>query len=160
MLGPVLWDFSSLSLSFKIGGNEFLLKGLPVSASKVVGPNQAAKELQNARTTYFLQLLGVEKVTRPMVAQPQIQHLLDAYADIFMEPQGLPPPRSHDHRIPLIEGTKPVNVRPYMHPYFQKSEIEKTVNDMLKSGVIRSSVSPFSSPVLLGKKRIDPEECV
>lgn len=130
----------------------FYSKGLPVSASMVVAPpDQVAKELRNAGTTYFLQLLTVEKVTRPMVQQPQIQHLLDSY--IFMEPQSLPPPRSQDHRIPLIEGTKPVNVRPYMYPYFQKSEIEKTVNDLLKSGVIWPSVSPFSTPILSVKKK-------
>lgn len=69
------------------------------------------------------------------------------------EPSTLPPHRSHDHKIPLLPGAAPINVRPYRYPYFQKSEIEKIITEMLASGVIQPSVSPFSSPVLIVKKK-------
>lgn len=61
--------------------------------------------------------------------------------------------RDHDHHIPLLPGVPPVNVNPYRYPYFQKVEIEKLVGEMLADGVIRPSTSPFSSPVLLMKKK-------
>lgn len=44
-------------------------------------------------------------------------------------------------------------MRPYRYAYFQKAEIEKQVHDMLKLGLIRTSTSPFLSPVLLVKKK-------
>lgn len=56
------------------------------------------------------------------------------------------------HSILLKEGTKPINVRPYRYTYIQKAQIKKKkkkkVHDMLKLGLIRSSISQFSSSIL------------
>lgn len=75
------------------------------------------------------------------------------YKDVFAEPHALPPFRDIDHKIHLVSHSQPVNVKPYRYPHSQKNEIEKLVTDMLHSGVIRPSQSPFSSPVLLVKKK-------
>ena len=72
---------------------------------------------------------------------------------VFAKPIGLPPSREHDHRIPLVEGSQPVYIKPYRYPHFQKKEIEQLVSEMLDQCIIRPSRSPFSSPVLLVKKR-------
>lgn len=84
----------------------------------------------------------------------EIFSLLKIYRALFNPPSTLhPPPRNITHKIHLLPNSTPVNVRPYRYPHFQKCEIEKQVEEMLKSGLIQLSQSPFSSPVLLVKKK-------
>jgi len=85
--------------------------------------------------------------------KPELALLLHTYRSIFSLPSGLPPPRSHVHSIPLLEGSNPVKVKPYRYPHSQKEEIEKLVHDMLLEGLIQPSSSLFSSPIILVKKK-------
>ena len=85
--------------------------------------------------------------------EPDMQRLLHKFGDVFREANRLPPVRDIEHQINLKEVVDSVNVHPYRYAYFQKSEIEKQVHDMLKLGLIWSSTSPFSSPFLLVKKK-------
>nr|GEZ52366.1 putative mitochondrial protein [Tanacetum cinerariifolium] len=78
------------------------------------------------------------------VIDPKIQEVLAAYEDVFAVPTTLPPSRKHDHRIPLIEGAIPVNIRPYKHPPAQKDAIEnyrqlnkQTVKDKFPIPIIK-----------------------
>lgn len=89
---------------------------------------------------------------KAVITEPLIP-LLQEFADIFEMPTKLPPERSRDHAIILKEGTQPISVGPYRYPQIQKDEIEKLVKEMLRTGVIQPSTSPFSSPDLLVKKK-------
>lgn len=79
---------------------------------------------------------------------PAVMALLKRFARVFQMPAGLPPKRTREHAITLQEGTSPINVRPYRYSHVQKNEIEKLVKK-----IERPSISPFSSPVLLVKKK-------
>lgn len=82
--------------------------------------------------------------------------LLDKYKTLFEEPTTLPPSWAlFDHKIPLLSGAQPVNIRPYRYPLKQKDVLENVVQEMLN--IIQDSSSPFASPfaspvVLVGKK--------
>lgn len=84
---------------------------------------------------------------------PELAHLMTKYSHIFSTPHGLPPTRPHDHHIHLLPNAQPVNLKPYRYPHFQKEAMTSLIVDMLKEGIIRPSTSPYSSPVLLVKKK-------
>ena len=81
-----------------------------------------------------------------------LSDLLAQFPKVFEFPTRLPLIHRHEHHIVLKDGTPPVHERPYRYPYFQKSEIDKIVNELLELGSIQPSQSPFSSLVLLVRK--------
>jgi hypothetical protein len=64
-----------------------------------------------------------------------------------------PPPRPFYHSIPLFLCARLVHIRPHRYAPHLKDEIEAQVQDMLDNSLIQHSSSPFSSPVLLVKKK-------
>lgn len=40
-----------------------------------------------------------------------LQKLLKKYQIVFAEPQGLPPYRSYNHTIPLVQNAQPINTK-------------------------------------------------
>jgi hypothetical protein len=53
----------------------------------------------------------------------------------------------------LVQGATPFYIRPYRYAPVLKTEIEARVQEMLKVGLIQYSSIPFSSHVLLVKKK-------
>lgn len=100
-------------------------------------------------------LLTLTPVTKDTSSHhhPDIQNLLHTYQFVFTKPQGLPPPRPHDHHIHLQPSATPVNIKLYRYPHFQKEAMTTLISEMLKDGIIQPSTSPYSSPVLLVKKK-------
>lgn len=100
----------------------------------------------------MVQLQTIEQAPANIILE-SVQPLLQEFQHIFTEPTALPPKRNCDHHIPLVEGTKLVNLRPYRYKPALKDEIENQITEMLQSGVIQHSQSEFSSPALLVKKK-------
>jgi hypothetical protein len=77
-----------------------------------------------------IQVCTVNVVAHPSVQAvlpTEIQQLIDEFATLFEVSTDLPPARSCDHTIPLVEGAAPVHVRPYRYTPLLKTEIEKQV---------------------------------
>lgn len=82
-----------------------------------------------------------------------ISSILEQYSTVFDTPTSLPPSRPVDHSIPLFPESQPFKLKPYRYPHSQKTEIERQTDEMLATGVIQNSSSPYASPVLLVKKK-------
>ncbi|KAK1551888.1 hypothetical protein Q3G72_006650 [Acer saccharum] len=56
-----------------------------------------------------LVIQGMEEI----IEDGPLRVLLENHANLFTELKGLPPSKDKDHRIPMMAGSGPVNVRPY-----------------------------------------------
>ncbi|CAM8991067.1 unnamed protein product [Rhodiola kirilowii] len=129
-LGPVLFDYQGLWMSFTHNGTH----------SKLVG-----MQTQGEYNELTLGQLRRATKTGDVASLYQLA--------VFEPPKGLPPQRNIDHQVPLQQGAGHVKARPYRYPRYQKLEVERLVQKIMRDGIIRPSNSPFSSPVLLVKKR-------
>lgn len=57
------------------------------------------------------------------------------------------------HKLPVIPGTAPINVRPYRLPMSQREEIQKQIDKMLKENIIQPSKSAWNAPLLIVPKK-------
>jgi hypothetical protein len=109
--------------------------------------------LKKGHSGVIAQLHAIQATETPSVLH-DLQDLLSKHQMVFSTPQGLPPSRSvHDHSIPLVPGSLPPNIRPYCHPFSQKNEIERMVQELLNAGVIHPSMSPYSLPIVMVLKK-------
>jgi hypothetical protein len=84
----------------------------------------------------------------------EIHRIINKHSKVFGPiPPGVPPDRGFVHIIDLEEGEKPVITMPYRHPNKYKDEIKKAIKDILDMGHIKPSSIPFSSSVVLVKKK-------
>ncbi|XP_010474544.1 PREDICTED: uncharacterized protein LOC104754084 [Camelina sativa] len=150
-LGPTVCDWKARNIQIEWAGRTHTFSGLQHISIHATDSNNIVKEARQGQTLFAICLSDTNPTLLPV--EPEMQALIQEFDALFHTPDGLPPRRAIEHRIPLKEGTNPVNVRPYRYAYFQKEEIEKQVSEMLTSGIIRPSCSPFSSPVLLVKKK-------
>lgn len=57
--------------------------------------------------------------------------------------------------LSLRKELKIPNIKPYRYPHHKNETIEGFVKDMMVEGLIRPSVCPYASPLLLVKKKIE-----
>ena len=153
LLGLVVTDYKLLTMAFQWKNREVKLVGEPQFNDELLMGKHLMKlsKSQNIASLYHLKAVMPEEGIAEIPECMQI--LLKEFTIVFQEPSSLPPFRDTDHRIHLKPDASPINVRPYRYPHFQKSEMEKLVQEMLQQGIIRTSHSPYSSPVLLVKKK-------
>ncbi|VFQ64465.1 unnamed protein product [Cuscuta campestris] len=149
-LGKVTHDYAKMTMEFTWQGSTITLCG-DVPGPRPISYSQFCS-LVGAHTTVDLYELvpttpspAVDASTDlPTDIPTPISHLLRDRLAIFSQPTGLPPSRDWDHQIHLAANSKPINVRPYRYPYFQKSEIERQIRDMLQQGASNRAADALS----------------
>ncbi|KAJ0851953.1 putative nucleotidyltransferase, Ribonuclease H [Helianthus annuus] len=163
-LGDIVWNFTDLTMKFKVDEKEYVLKGTENNKMKVCSSDRMATMLNSMTGVvqsqiFALQLSQMEGQTSfgsnvsETVSDENLQAVIREYDDVFQVPKSLPPQRSCDHQITLVNVSKPINLRSYRYQALQKDVIEKMTQELLDSGVIRSSKSSFAAPVVLVKKK-------
>lgn len=153
-LGPIVCDWKAQYMRFEWAGKKIEIHGLLREQIKKAQSDEIEREARQGQAIFALTIQPHDEKQEivPPVSDA-IRQLLGNFESVFQLPTKLPPSREIEHRITLKEGSDPINVRPYRYAHFQKEEIEKQVQAMLDTGLIRPSSSPFSSPVLLVKKK-------
>ena len=80
----------------------------------------------------------------------QVMAVLNDFADVLTDVPGVTNAGQHDIQLTHQE---PVRSRPYPLPHALRQKVKEEVQEMLKLGVIEQSTSPYSSPIVMVKKK-------
>jgi hypothetical protein len=151
---PVTFDFLGRSLTLGVNGSLHTFQDHLLPKDKlIISSDKCSKLIEQGALGYMLfSTSDTSNLDEHPPIPEEMSDLLHQFQDIFQAPTGLPPHRDCDHHIPLKEGAKPYNVRPYRMSHSQKNSVELLVKEMLKNSEIRISTSPYSSPVILVRK--------
>ena len=164
-LGDITWNLQKLEMSFLTSAKKVLLHGIKQGSVRTVKSLKLNEQQQSQVQIAMIYTRPMEEVQECQVNAIEgpiqeaqntspITKLQEEFSDIFAEPTALPPFReNHNHKIPVKEGSDPINQRPYRYAVHQKNEIDKMVEEMLAAGTIQPSSSPYASPVVLVKKK-------
>ena len=83
----------------------------------------------------------------------QLQEILVHYSDVMAQYEyDIGKTAVVKHSIPLIDD-QPIKQRAYRIPYTQQEEVQKKIQEMAEHNIIRKSSSPWSSPIVIVKKK-------
>ncbi|XP_058725716.1 uncharacterized protein LOC131597011 [Vicia villosa] len=151
-LGKIEDNFGELSLKWEKEGLAYEIEGDPALCVRQSNWKAMLRNLRDEGVGFYVDSREPEAL-KETVGQEEWKELLKPFEVVFHLPAGLPPMRAHDHAIRLKPYAAIPNLRPYRYPFYQKNEIEKIDKDMLQAGIVRHNTSPFSSHVLLVKKK-------
>ncbi|PNX88864.1 hypothetical protein L195_g044978, partial [Trifolium pratense] len=146
-----MMDWKTLSMQFWQGNNEVKLQGQGDKQGSHLNSFLEGKQ-SSLGSNMWWSLFHNEEVSTDAVPT-DLENILQQFQQVFKDTIQLPPERSQVHHIKLFPTQGAINVRPYRYPHHQKEEIERQVTELLKAGVIRPSMSEYSSPVILVKKK-------
>jgi hypothetical protein len=101
------------------------------------------------------QIFAAHMEETPKYKVPNLEdyEVLEYFEDVFKEVPGLLPKRDIDFSINLMLGVAPMSNNPYIMSTPKLKELQMQLEELLKKGYIRPSVSPLGVPFLFMKKK-------
>lgn len=110
--------------------------------------NNLTNRLELLRNNLRLEHLNQEE-------RNSIINICKTYSDLFYLPDDqLTHTSTLEHEINLTNPT-PINTKSYRYPEIHKQEVNKQIDKMLKQGIIKPSISPWSAPLWVVPKKLD-----
>jgi hypothetical protein len=132
-------------------GNPRIVQGIP---KEVIFQEVSKMQLKNCyRKGYQIFASHMEEEPKDKVPNLEDHAVLKDFKDVFKEIPGLPPNRDIDFSINLMPRETPVSKNPYIMSTPELKELQMHLEELLKKGYIRPSVSPWGAPVLFLKNK-------
>jgi hypothetical protein len=132
-------------------GNQVTIQGIPrAMAVREISAMQLKKCYRKGCQLFVAR---VEEVFQKVVSNLEDHRVLKEFEDVFQEVPRLPLKRDIDFSINLMPGAAPISKAPYRMSTPELKELQLQLEELLKKGYIRPSVSPWGSSVLFVKKK-------
>ena len=84
-----------------------------------------------------------------------LKKVIDKYREVlYAESDKLSFTHKIKHKIRTVDSI-PVHTKSYKYPYVFEKEVQEQVKKMLNDGIIKESISPYTSPVWVVPKKVD-----
>jgi hypothetical protein len=152
-LGPILMDFKELTMQFDQEGHQYKFQGITLVHLRSLVP--IAWKSCSKRV-----ILVLSPNSMPYKQQRHPRYHKTSKPSFLNINWSFPLPKAS--LLPMVFMIIPFPLYPkaflpisclYHHPFSQKNEIEKMVQELLNAGVIHPSTSPYSSPMVMVLKK-------
>jgi len=150
-------DCATNEIYFQYKNRMYYLIANEPKNSSFVSVNAISNDHIKKHPIYAVILRPCAQETTSDLPEPpsDMEKLLSEFSDVFPEklPPGLPPKRGQDFRIELKPDSAPQKKGLYRLSDLELAELRKQLDELLESGFIRPSKSPWGAPVLFVSKK-------
>lgn len=124
-----------------------------VQESEIISPSEILRSDHHKQKVNDYLATHLEDLAFPE-AREKLHNLLETYHSIVSLPDDpIGSTNVLTHSIPVDPNTNPIYVPAYRTPHSQRAILDTAVKDMLASGIIEHTTSPWNFPIFLVKKK-------